>query len=83
MQLNQGYTPATIDVRASVDFGRTYTNWITTSLDGNSSFMEKKINFNLLGKQVRFNVRCSNPLIFESLQIGIGGSQYNAQKYDR
>ena len=81
MQLKDGFTPATIDIRASVDFGRTWTQWTTVPLDGNSTYMEKKVNYNMVGKQVRFELRMSNPLIFESMLIGFN-AQYKSMKFD-
>jgi hypothetical protein len=81
LQLKNGYTPATVDVRASVDFGRNWSAWITVPLDGNTTYMEKKVNFNMVGKQCRFEVRASNPLIYESMNIGFN-SDYKSMKFD-
>lgn len=81
MQLKDEYTPATVDIRASVDFGRNWTAWQTIPLDGHGTYMEKKIYYNVVGKQVRFNVRMSNPMIFESMIIGFN-AQYKSMKFD-
>ena len=81
MQLKDNFSPATIEVRASVDFSRNWSAWITVPLDGLDTYMEKKVNFNMVGKQVRFEIRMSNPLIFESMNIGFN-AQYNSMKFD-
>jgi hypothetical protein len=82
MQLKDGYTPATIDLRASIDFGRNWSSWQTLPLDGNETHMRKKRNFDMVGKQVRFEVRMSNPMIFESMIIGFN-AKYVSMKFDR
>jgi hypothetical protein len=82
MQLKDDYEPATVDIRASVDFGLHWTSWITLPLDGTESYMEKKINLNMMGKQVRFEIRMSNPMIFESMWIGFN-ADYKSMKFDR
>ncbi|PKL19571.1 MAG: hypothetical protein CVV49_00610 [Spirochaetae bacterium HGW-Spirochaetae-5] len=81
LQLKDGFTPAVLDIRASIDFGRNWTSWNTVPLDGNQSYMEKKVNFNIVGKQARFEIRMSNPLVFESMTIGFN-AQYKSMKFD-
>lgn len=76
-----GYYNASLTIRASVDAGRNWTGWITLPLDGNSPYMEKKVNWNVVGKHVRFEIRFSNPLILEALRIGFN-AQYKSMKFD-
>jgi len=81
MQLKDGFQPVEIDVRASVDFGKNWSAWVNLQLDGHDTYMEKKANFNMLGKQVRFELRISNPLVFESMTIGFI-ADYKSMKFD-
>lgn len=76
-----GYYPADITVRASVDAGRNWTAWQTITLDGNETYMEKKIHWNVVGKHVRLEIRFSNPLIIEGLRIGFNAN-YKSMKFD-
>jgi len=76
-----GYYAATMTIRASVDAGRNWTAWQTVPLNGNEPYMEKKINWNIVGKHCRFEIRFSNPLIIETLRIGFN-AQYKSMKFD-
>lgn len=76
-----GYYSASLTIRASIDAGRTWTAWQTVTLDGNSSYMEKKVNWNMLGKHCRFEIAFSNPLIIETLRIGFN-ADYKSMKFD-
>ena len=76
-----GFYPADITVRASVDAGRNWTAWQTIPLDGNDTYMEKKIHWNVVGKHVRLEIRFSNPLIIEGLRIGFNAN-YKSMKFD-
>jgi hypothetical protein len=76
-----GYYTATMTIRASVDAGRNWTAWQTVPLDGNEPYMEKKVNWNIMGKHCRFEIRFSNPLIIETLRIGFN-AQYKSMKFD-
>ncbi len=80
MQLYEG-EPGSIDIRISVDFGRNWTEWQTVPLDGNEEYMEKKVNYNVQGKQVRAQMRATNPFIFESLRFGFN-AKYKSLKFD-
>jgi len=75
------YSPATLTIRASVDAGRNWTAWQTVTLDGNESYQEKKVNWNMVGKHCRFEIAFSNPLIIETLRIGFN-AQYKSMKFD-
>jgi hypothetical protein len=83
LQLQESeYAPtATIRVRASIDFGRNWTAWNTVPLDGLATYMEKKVHYNALGKQVRFEFSFSNPLVLESFRVGFA-AQYKSLKFD-
>lgn len=83
LQLQESeYAPtATIRVRASVDFGRNWTAWNTVPLDGLAAYMEKKVHYNALGKQVRFEFYFDNPLVLESFRVGFA-AQYKSLKFD-
>jgi hypothetical protein len=72
---------ATIRVRASVDFGNNWTAWNTVPLDGLATYMEKKVHYNALGKQVRFEFWFNNPLVLESFRVGFA-AQYKSLKFD-
>ena len=76
-----GYYSASLTIRASVDAGRTWTDWQTVTLDGNSTYMEKKVYYNIVGKQVCFEVSFSDPLAIEGLRIGFN-AQYKSMKFD-
>jgi hypothetical protein len=83
LQLQESeYAPtATIRVRASIDFGRNWTAWNTVPLDGLATYMEKKVHYNALGKQVRFEFYFDNPLVLESFRVGFA-AQYKSLKFD-
>lgn len=83
LQLQESeYAPtATIRVRASIDFGRNWTSWNTVPLDGLAAYMEKKVHYNALGKQVRFEFWFDNPLVLESFRVGFA-AQYKSLKFD-
>lgn len=76
-----GYYTGSMDVRASIDFGRNWSAWVTVPLDGHEPYQEKKVNFNMVGKQVRFEVRFSTPLVIEGMRIGFN-AQYKSMKFD-
>lgn len=81
LQENEYAPTATIQVRASVDFGNTWTAWNTVPLDGLATYMEKKVHYNALGKQVRFEFWFDNPLVLESFRVGFA-AQYKSLKFD-
>jgi hypothetical protein len=66
-------TGSEIDVRASVDYGRTWSSWVTLAIDPATDpenyFMEKKAGFHMRGKAVRFQFRSYNPFKLESCFI--------------
>ena len=81
MQSTTGYYTGSLDVRASIDFGRNWSSWVTIPLDGHEPYQEKKAYFNMVGKQVRFEVRFSTPLVIEGMRIGFN-AQYKSMKFD-
>jgi hypothetical protein len=76
-----GFYPADITVRASVDAGRNWSAWQIIPLDGNETYMEKKIHWNVVGKHVRLEIKFSNPLVMEGLRIGFNAN-YKSMKFD-
>lgn len=81
LQESEDAPTATIRVRASVDFGNNWTAWNTVPLDGLATYMEKKVHYNALGKQVRFEFYFDNPLVLESFRVGFA-AQYKSLKFD-
>lgn len=61
-----------IMVRASIDFGETWSGWAILSLVGASDYVERIANFIERGRQVRFQIQNLNgtPFGIESLIIG-------------
>ena len=70
--MQSGEDDEQIQIRASVDFGENWCNWIDIDIDGAVSYIEGIVNFMERGKQVRLelrNVDGSN-INIESIVIG-------------
>jgi len=77
---------SSIDVRASVDYGRTWSEWVTLLIDpatdAENYFMEKKGAFHMRGKALRLQFKVENPFKLEScfLKWNPSGKEF---KYNR
>lgn len=73
-ETSDGYlTGEVFQVRASVDYGRSWSRWQNLALDplteDEGLFMEKKAAFHMRGKAVRLQFRFNDPFILESVYI--------------
>jgi len=68
-------TSGSIRIRGSADFGNNWSEWRTVAISGVDEYIESVANFNIRGKQVRFQIDNnvdSPPSYFELENLNIG-----------
>lgn len=68
-------TSGSIRIRGSADFGNNWSEWRTVAISGVDEYIESVANFNIRGKQVRFQIDNnvdSPPSYFEIENLNIG-----------
>jgi hypothetical protein len=58
-----------IEIASSVDFGATWSPWISLTLGG-VGYQEQVANFFMKGKQMRFRIRSTSSFSLESFILG-------------
>ena len=73
-ETSDGYlTGEVFQVRASMDYGRSWSGWVDLALDPltevEGEFMEKKAYFHMRGKALRLELRFTDPFVYEAMFV--------------
>jgi len=76
-----GFSPSSLFVSASCDYGRNWTSEQEIQLDGTETFMEKRLGYMMRGKAIRLKIRSERPFVIEGLFLNFNPTG-TSKKYD-